>query len=52
MWESADQFGALLVFGEHRYYGKSMPFPPNTNGCMNYLTTEQAMADYVSDRHI
>jgi lysosomal Pro-X carboxypeptidase len=46
MWESAEAFGALLVFGEHRYYGDSMPIPPNTPGCMNFLTTEQAMADF------
>ena len=46
MWESAQEFNALLVFGEHRYYGESMPFSPNTPGCMNFLTTEQAMADF------
>ena len=45
MWESAAEFGAMLVFGEHRYYGTSMPFTPNTLGCMNFLTMEQAMAD-------
>eukprot|EP00456_Euglypha_rotunda_P056717 TRINITY_DN46694_c0_g2_i2.p1 TRINITY_DN46694_c0_g2~~TRINITY_DN46694_c0_g2_i2.p1 ORF type:complete len:201 (+),score=31.42 TRINITY_DN46694_c0_g2_i2:77-679(+) len=38
--------GAYLVFAEHRYYGKSTIYPAGTPGCMSWLTTEQAMADY------
>ena len=45
MWESAPALGAALVFLEHRFYGRSLPFAPGTPGCMSYLTTEQALAD-------
>lgn len=50
MWETAEEFGALIVFAEHRYYGDSMPYgnrsfdsPAN----LGYLTSQQALADYV-----
>jgi lysosomal Pro-X carboxypeptidase len=44
MWENAQEFGALLVFAEHRYYGQSMPVPDPTD--MSYLSSAQALADY------
>ncbi|TFJ87211.1 hypothetical protein NSK_001543 [Nannochloropsis salina CCMP1776] len=46
MWENAPEFGALLVFAEHRYYGKSQPLQPFTAHKMDYLSSEQALADY------
>eukprot|EP00941_MAST-03F_sp_MAST-3F-sp1_P002699 g2699.t1 len=52
MWESAEQFSALLIFAEHRYFGKSLPFP-NTNPSiipsnLAWLSSEQALADYAT----
>ena len=45
----AEQFGAKVLFGEHRYYGESMPFGDATfdRDNLKYLTVEQAMMDYV-----
>lgn len=50
MFETAQEFGALVVFAEHRYYGLSNPFgndyalgiPYN----VSFLTVEQAMQDF------
>ena len=38
----AEKFGALVVFGEHRYYGKSMPFGDDSfdKDNLKYLTVE------------
>ena len=46
MWESAAESKALLVFAEHRYYGSSLLYEAGTNGCMSFLTTEQATASH------
>ncbi|XP_060576858.1 lysosomal Pro-X carboxypeptidase-like [Ruditapes philippinarum] len=50
MWDIAGEFNALLVFAEHRYYGESIPYGPDAYKSpkhMNYLTSEQALADFV-----
>jgi len=48
--EAAQQFNALVIFAEHRYYGESWPFgtPEKslTRENIGYLSVEQALADY------
>ena len=52
MWENADNFNAIMVFAEHRYFGKSLPFGNNnkdlTNEYLIYLSSDQALADYAT----
>lgn len=48
MWENAEEFGAALVWIEHRYYGESKPFGDNMMEHLHYLSMEQALADYAS----
>ena len=46
----AQETKGLVVFGEHRYFGVSYPFPPEvafTPEHNIYLTVEQAMMDFV-----
>ncbi|KAK6640761.1 hypothetical protein RUM44_012458 [Polyplax serrata] len=50
MWEIAPKFRALVIFAEHRYYGKSLPFGNQSFSDpkhLGYLTSQQALADYV-----
>eukprot|EP01084_Bolivina_argentea_P266913 452902_1 len=50
MWENADTFNAIMIFAEHRYYGKSLPFGSNkadsTDQHVVFFTIDQALADY------
>lgn len=53
MWETAPKFGALLVFAEHRYFGKSVPYGKDVMKHMTYLSSSQALADYATlIRHV
>lgn len=42
------EFGALIVFAEHRFYGQSMPFEEDSQKYKSYLSSEQALADYAT----
>ena len=44
---NAEEFGAYLLFAEHRFYGESLPFGDSQDlRDMQYLSTEQALADF------
>lgn len=51
IWEIAPQLRALIIFAEHRYYGKSLPFGNasfDTPEHLGFLSSEQALADYAA----
>ena len=45
MWQNAQEFGAALIFAEHRFYGETQPCQRQSE-CWEHLSTMQAMADY------
>ena len=46
----AISMNAMIIFGEHRYYGNSMPFVDKATSYLNknliWLTVEQTMMDF------
>ena len=46
MWELGKAVGAMLLFAEHRYYGKSLPAA--SGDCLRFLTVNQALSDYAN----
>ena len=52
MWQNQDSFDAIMIFAEHRYFGKSIPFGiPQIladETLFSYLSPDQALADYAT----
>ena len=48
MWGLAKKYNALVVFAEHRYFGESVPDIQGLENCMSYLSSQEALADYVA----
>uniref|UniRef100_A0A914MNZ0 Uncharacterized protein n=1 Tax=Meloidogyne incognita TaxID=6306 RepID=A0A914MNZ0_MELIC len=48
IWDIAPEFNAALIYVDHRYFGKSLPFGDDSFSnisMIGYLSTEQALAD-------
>lgn len=45
MHDMAANMSGLMIYSEHRYYGRSLPTPNLTNDNLRYLSLDQANAD-------
>lgn len=41
----AEEFNGLLIYTEHRFYGKTWPFPNVSTENLKYLSVDQSLAD-------
>lgn len=48
MMKYAEKYGALCFLLEHRFYGKSHPLGDTSDASLQYLSSEQALADLAS----
>jgi pimeloyl-ACP methyl ester carboxylesterase len=46
--QQAQQFNAMSISVEHRFYGSSIPLGSTSTENLKYLTVDQALADYAS----
>lgn len=46
MWTLGPKLNGLIVFAEHRYFGKSVPELQGVRNCLAYCTSQQALADH------
>ena len=50
VWEIAPEFGALVVFAEHRYYGQSLPFGNRSYTVSDFLQVLTLLSTVVTIR--
>lgn len=46
MWNLGLKLNALIIFAEHRYFGKSIPKLKGLRNCLAFCTSQQALADH------